>query len=308
MNQRLLTFLESIKNQGGISKAANSLFISQSYVSRTIKQAEDDYGIELLNRAKKPVELTLAGHCLLYYLRAEEQLHRTFNDEIRNLKQASQHSITLGITPPLANQWFKLILPTFYQRFPDYHTKIIEVSTSVAETLLSNRELDFFIGKTIHKPHVTSLPLESVALSLVIPKTSKIYEPDKLWRPLTPEIINQLDHELFIKSTGEYRFQDMVDHYFSERGKSINNRIEAPDLRVALSLALDGLGGLITFTNMIKPLEPSTPSINAFKIPISELSIDYSVSYIKNTVLSEPLDFLVSQATQLFSTFIKRPL
>lgn len=51
MENRLLDFLEAIQAQPSMTKAAQSIFVSQPYISRVIKKAEADYRISLVDRS-----------------------------------------------------------------------------------------------------------------------------------------------------------------------------------------------------------------------------------------------------------------
>lgn len=298
MDNRLLTFLEAIQTNDSMTKAAQSLFVSQPYMSRVIKKAETDYRSTLIDRHHQPVQLTYAGERLLSYLQRMQQLTQSLTTELTEINNTEITSMTLGITPPLANSWAAHILPAFYQRFPKIRTKILEISTSEAEKLLANEQLDFFIGKTIHQPGVESLPLKTIPLSLVIPSTARGYKAAAFWRPYDNQVLSQLTDEPFIRTVGEYRFQEMIDHFLADHGVHIEPLIEVNDSNSAINLALRGLGSIIVATDMLAELAAITPlpAINAFKLPISQLNLDFSVAYRSTTKLSEAIDFLTQQA------------
>lgn len=47
-----------------LADVSENLYLSQSYVSQIITQAEHDYGIKLVNRSSMPISLTEAGGSL----------------------------------------------------------------------------------------------------------------------------------------------------------------------------------------------------------------------------------------------------
>ncbi len=59
MNSKLLSFLEEIKAQGNMSKAAQALFVTQPYISRVIKNAEVNFGVKLIDSiiTSHPIDL-----------------------------------------------------------------------------------------------------------------------------------------------------------------------------------------------------------------------------------------------------------
>jgi len=306
MENKLLVFLEAIQQHNSMTKAAQSLFISQPYISRTIKSAETHFGTPLIDRGHHPLELTYAGERLLTYLQSDARLHQRMNTELKEISQNKYQSMTIGITPPMANAWFSQTLPAFYQRFPNIRTKILEITTSKAETLLASHQLDFFIGKTIHQTNVKTIPLQTISLSLVIPKTAGIYQSNQFWRPFTPTILTGMTGEPVIRAVGEARFQELVDHYFADKGIQTIPLIEVDNSRFALSLTLQGLGSIVLATAMLAKLatEPAKYPINAFKLPTSELSLDFSIAYLPSHVLAKPIAYLVEQACQTFNPAI----
>lgn len=60
-------FLEVAK-QGNISAAAQNLFISQSAVSQSVKQLEEQLQVRLFSRSTRGVSLTSEGKLLLEYV------------------------------------------------------------------------------------------------------------------------------------------------------------------------------------------------------------------------------------------------
>ena len=69
MDYRHLKYFMEVAQQKSFSKAARSLHISQSAISRMIKSLEDEMGVTLFLRNAKTVELTApgtmpSGHCL----------------------------------------------------------------------------------------------------------------------------------------------------------------------------------------------------------------------------------------------------
>jgi DNA-binding transcriptional LysR family regulator len=62
MHLRDLELFCEVVNLRSFSKAAKALGVSQPVASETVKALEDHFGQELINRGKRPLELTPAGH------------------------------------------------------------------------------------------------------------------------------------------------------------------------------------------------------------------------------------------------------
>jgi DNA-binding transcriptional LysR family regulator len=86
MQLRDLELFCEVASLRSFSKAAKALGISQPVASETVKALEDHLGTPLVNRAKRPLELTLAGD--IYFAGCRELLeqYRQLEDRILQLR------------------------------------------------------------------------------------------------------------------------------------------------------------------------------------------------------------------------------
>ncbi len=72
MELRVLRYFLAVVREESISKAAESLHITQPTLSRQIMELEDELGVKLINRGRKNTKITLTEEGLLLHRRAEE--------------------------------------------------------------------------------------------------------------------------------------------------------------------------------------------------------------------------------------------
>lgn len=72
------SYLAAIKQYGNISHAAKALYISQPYLSKFIKELEQDIGVILVNRNTSPLTLTYAGERYLHYMKQIAYIYKTW--------------------------------------------------------------------------------------------------------------------------------------------------------------------------------------------------------------------------------------
>lgn len=60
-----LNLLLALEKYGSFSKAAKELFLSQPYISATVKELEEEVGFQILERSNKGVHFTLQGNLVL---------------------------------------------------------------------------------------------------------------------------------------------------------------------------------------------------------------------------------------------------
>jgi len=106
----LKTFLK-VATVGSITKAAAVLFVTQSAVSRRIKQLEDYVGKPLLERAGTSLVLTDAGHLLADKARKILDIERELFDSLGSSK--SKQKIAFCCTPSLGIDRLPGVLSSF---------------------------------------------------------------------------------------------------------------------------------------------------------------------------------------------------
>src|SRR5579884_2162586 len=103
MNLHHLSIFKTVCEEGGISRGAKRLLISQPAVSKQLQQLERAIGTQLIDRAPGGLRLTQAGELLLEYARrifsVENEAERALS-QLRGLRRgrlAVGASMTIGV-------------------------------------------------------------------------------------------------------------------------------------------------------------------------------------------------------------------
>lgn len=143
MELKLLRVFVEVVRQDSFSKAANRLFITQSTVSKAIKQLEEELGFLLLERFKNYHRLTAAGDIVykksIKLLAEREDLLKEL-DEIRGLKQGK---LRLGISPVGSSLFFAPLYARYSKRYPGIEVELVEHGGDKLAELLLAGEIDF---------------------------------------------------------------------------------------------------------------------------------------------------------------------
>ncbi len=147
-----LTFLRQfvvIAEEGGISRAARRLRISQPALSKNMRRLEAMLGSALFERHSSGVELTRAGRIFLDRARAIGLEYQVALEDIRNLIADQESTIRLGVGPV----WSVAVLPQVAKRFHQlYPSHRLLVSTGPMDKLGEDLRLgktDLFAGALI---------------------------------------------------------------------------------------------------------------------------------------------------------------
>lgn len=139
------------------SAAASELCITQSTLSATIRQLEDDLGVELFTRNSHGVTITEAGEQLLPF--AQEALYQAENcvSRMYDLSNMKCGRLRIGVTHSFSLMMVEAIL-AFNRQYPGIELEIHYKTMGELLDRLIKHELDFVLS---YKPSITSPLIES---------------------------------------------------------------------------------------------------------------------------------------------------
>jgi DNA-binding transcriptional LysR family regulator len=140
MELRQLRYFVAVAEQGNISRAAKSIFLTQPALSRQIKALEEEVGQCLLERQAHSIRLTPVGEALLreahdLLLHAEQVLER-----VRST--GSGPRLRVGYAPSLAAGLLSVAVGNFTQAHPNTHVELFDLSTAEMLAGLESEKLD----------------------------------------------------------------------------------------------------------------------------------------------------------------------
>lgn len=140
MELSLLQSFQVVINLKSFTLAAERLGRTQAAISMQIKRLEELLGVELVQRKKRGVELTLAGEKLL---RHAARMLRQNQEALHQLSgQEAQGSVRLGTPADYANSLLSGALPRFARSFPLVQVRVRCDWSQELRKLLDRGELD----------------------------------------------------------------------------------------------------------------------------------------------------------------------
>ncbi|MEG1589900.1 LysR family transcriptional regulator [Chryseobacterium sp.] len=151
---RLKVLLE-VKKHLNFSKASEALFITQPAVSKHIKTLEDELGVQLFERTKQGVKLTLEGE--KYSLFAEEilNLYEEGKFVMNQVNSTYEGTLKIGASTTIAQYILPKILAQFASQHKGIEIILINNNTEEIENLLIQKKIDVgFIEGVSGKPQL----------------------------------------------------------------------------------------------------------------------------------------------------------
>ena len=135
-----LEYLLAVANCGSFSLAAEHCFVTQPSLSMQVKALEEELGVVLLDRSKKPVIPTEAGEVVLEQARETIKAYNYIKEAVSELKGETAGKLRLGVIPTIAPYLLHKFIPAFVRDYPKVELEISEMITSdIVEALKRDR-------------------------------------------------------------------------------------------------------------------------------------------------------------------------
>ena len=139
-------YILEVAKCGGITKAANNLYITPSALSKFVQAREEELNVQLFHRIGKRFVLTAAGE---YYVGRCKEIE-TIQDEIAiqmdRFASMSHGMIRIGVQPSFSDLVLKDIIPKFQESFPSVKIILQEHSTGELMELLKKQQVDVVLA------------------------------------------------------------------------------------------------------------------------------------------------------------------
>jgi DNA-binding transcriptional LysR family regulator len=151
----------AVAENGGVTRAAGILNLTQSAVSMQLKRLEESLGQVLLDRSARQIGLTAQGEQLLGYGRRILAL----NDEVYNrlAHQSFEGEITLGVPSDIVYPHIPNVLKRFAAEYPRVKVQLISSYTNRLKRQFGRGECDLILtteeGRTDAAETLATLPL-----------------------------------------------------------------------------------------------------------------------------------------------------
>jgi len=285
-----LQYVLALSETRNFAQAAKKCHISQPTLSMQIQKLEDDLGVLLFDRSKKPVALTLVGE------RVVEQIQKIFYEafHIRELiyeeKNELKGEYRLGVIPTLSPYLLPLFLKKFSEKCPDVYLIVEELQTHMILERLKKDQLDAGLLVTpLHMPGIKENPVFWEPFLIYHPEgiyfkeKAKVHQKDLKRENLWLLSDGHCFREQVLEICSKIKTKSKVDGNIAFEGGSLESIIALVDQKMGYTL-VPFLATLHMSAEKIKK------QIKQFQdpVPTREVSLVYSRSQLKRRIF----DFL----------------
>ena len=289
----LYRVFKEVAEAGNITAAAQTLFISQSAVSQSIKQLEAELQTRLFARNSRGVTLTADGRMLYEYVRSAMGLLETGEEKLSQSRDLQMGHLTIGASDTVTSQFLLPYLDRFHRQYPAIHIQIISGRSHKVLGLLQSGKVDIAFAST---------PQEGASLeTFPCLATHSIFVagaeyPCDFDHVYTLEEIARFPLILLERKASSRLY---LEKYFLQNGLHLNPEIELGARSLLVDLAAIGFGVAgVTEEFVLRELENGRLRKLRTSFDIPPRSVDLCVLR----------DVPLTSAAQRFSDFIRESL
>jgi LysR family transcriptional regulator for metE and metH len=140
--------VDTINKEGTLTKAAESLHLTQSALSHQLRELEREMGVEVFHRQGKRLLLSEQGDRFLQSAKKILAEIKTLEEDITNFKNGQVGKLSLCMQSYTSYHWLPAIIRDFRNRWPDINIQIAAEATQRPLEYLLRGDIDLAIVRT----------------------------------------------------------------------------------------------------------------------------------------------------------------
>jgi len=275
-----LKYLLAVAEHQNFTTAAEHCFVTQPTLSMQIQKLEEELGVSVFNRKKKPLELTPIGERIALQAKLIVDESNRIQDIVDQQKGFVGGEFRLGLIPTIMPTLLPLFLKTFLKKYNKVNLVIEELTTDDIVKKLIDGHLDAGIAAT---------PLENA----VIKESVLFYEPfvgfiSEKHRLIKQETIREEDldiNDILLLKDGHCFRDNIINICKSQQtGNDQHFTMESGNIDTLIKLTKEGLGmTLLPYLHTFDLSEKDKTRLRPFEgtVPAREISLIYHRSQLK---------------------------
>ncbi len=275
-----LKYVLAVAEHQNFTVASEHCFVTQPTLSMQIQKLEEELGILIFNRKKKPIELTPIGQKIIEQAKVILDESNRINDIVEQQKGFIGGEFKLGIIPTITPTLLPLFLNNFIKKYPKVTLKIEELNTQDILKKLKDGHLDAAIASTpLENESIKERVLYYEPFIGFMSENHRLYSKNKI----TVDDLN-IDDILLLEDG--HCFKDSVINICRslKTNTSETFKLESGSFNTLLKLSKEGMGmTLLPYLHTLDLKEGDKKYLKHFEnpAPAREVSLVYHKSQLK---------------------------
>jgi LysR family hydrogen peroxide-inducible transcriptional activator len=271
----------AVAEAGNFTVAAEKVFVTQPTLSMQIQKLEDELGVQIFNRTKKPIRLTNVGEQILKQARNILAEAKRMDDIVAQEKGFIGGEFKLGIIPTVMPTLLPMFLNAFINKHPKINLKIQELNTDSIINQLKEGKIDAGIAATPLKyDNIEERPLYYEPFVGYIPEQHRLNKVEQLMQE------DLQDENILVLEEGHcFRNQALS---FCSLKKNNAFDLKSGSFETLINLSNEGLGmTLVPYLNTLTLSRENKAKLKHFQDPppAREISLIFPKSQLKIQII-----------------------
>jgi LysR family hydrogen peroxide-inducible transcriptional activator len=305
-----LKYLLAVAEYKNFTAASKHCFVTQPTLSMQIQKLEEELGVTIFNRKKKPVELTTIGQKIVDQAKLIVDESNRISDIVDQQKGYIGGEFKLGIIPTILPTLLPLFLRSFLKKYSKVHIIVEELTTEEIITKLTDGHLDAAIAATpLENPNIIEKVLYYEPFVGFVPENHRLYKHETISE-------DDLDIDDILLLEDGHCFKDNIINLCNSN-KNYNEskfELECGSIETLIKLSREGLGmTLLPYLHTLDLTESNKKHLKQFSgtVPAREVSMIYHKSQLKVQLLNalkNSIDGIIRGAIAFHDVKIISPL
>lgn len=287
MDFKELVYVLAIAKYQNITKAADSLYVTQPTLTKFLQNLEKELGQKLFRKLGHRFVLTYAGE--RYVKKATEilNLKKELDQEMGDIIKNNQGSLKIAFPVMRGTYMLPCTLPVFNSLYPNVRLNILEADSSSLENMLISGEIDLaFFNLPIKNPNIDYEVIGHEELLLLISSQNPLSDcgvkKEGLNYPWMD--LRLLEKEPFIMQIPGQRTRQVVDQLFKEYHIEPNIKLQTSNIMAEAALASKGYGCCFVTESHLRHIKP-LDNVCFFSVGSPQTVVDFVAAFRRGSYL-----------------------
>ncbi|MBR7016531.1 MAG: LysR family transcriptional regulator [Lachnospiraceae bacterium] len=303
MDFRDLTYIAAIAKYQNITKAAESLYVTQPTLSKFLMATEDALGQKLFRKLGHKYVPTYAGERYLDYAKRILNLKNDLDTEMADIMKRDVGVLNVAFPRMRCTYMLPKSLPAFKKLHPNVQVNILEGTSAENDQRLINGQADiaFFSMPSDTNPLIEYETIGEEELLICAQGGHPISHfsrpnPASRYPKLDPAI---LQNEMIIMMMQEQRTRGIMDDYFAKNNLHFDKIMYTSNLQAIMGLVAAGYGVSFIFETHLHYRPEKTP-IDCYSFGEPKTVRRFVCAYRKGSYLPSCAGDFIDIAREIF--------
>lgn len=284
MTLRHIKIFLCVAESGGMTAAAQKLYVSRPTVSQAISELEKYYGVRLFERLSQKLYITEDGHKMLYYAR---HIIDTFSDMENVMRETGENPIlNIGCSVSVGTYLVNRLLDMAEDRLKKCRVNVTVDNTSRIEKMLLSNEVDIGIVEgVVTNPDLVINPVCQDKLVLVCGKCHRLAGKRGLH-------LSDLEGENFISRENGSTDRNQLERLLDENKITLNRCWHCSNTEAIKNAVMHGRG-ITAISSMLVEKECAAGELVMLDVEGLPVNRTINLIYHKNKYISPSIRIML---------------